>query len=249
MRYIEVCANSFESAAAAQAGGADRVELCSVLPVGGVTPSYGVIKSCKERLEIDINVLIRPRYGDFCYNIYEIEEMRRDIEFCGELGVNGVVIGCLSPNGEVDKRLCGELIGVARNYGLSVTFHRAIDRSADIYRALDDVMELGVERVLTSGGEMSAMEGAETLRNMVVQAAGRISIMAGAGIKPENVGYIIRETGVPEIHLSATSARKSEMQIANGPDFTPMSLGSDNIVTVTDAGIVREVVRIVKKPI
>ena len=242
VKSVEVCVNSFESAVAAQKGGADRVELCSVLPVGGVTPSYGMIRCCKDYLEgVDINVLIRPRSGDFCYNRYEIDEIRRDIEFCGELGLNGVVIGALTPDGNVDMKLCAELIDLARKYALSVTFHRAIDRAADIYRALDDVIELGADRILTSGGAVSAPDGCETLRNMVIQAAGRINIMAGAGIRPDNVGYLVQKTGVPEVHLSATVSRESQMRVVTGPDF-----GKDQVVTVTDTEVVRCVVNEVK---
>lgn len=244
---IEICANSFESALAAMEGGADRVELCSVLQVGGVTPSYGMIKSCKNELRnIEINVLIRPRYGDFCYNRYEVEEIKQDITLCADLGVNGVVIGALTPEGEVDMELCEELIELARSYNLSVTFHRAIDRAANIYRALDDIIKLGVDRVLTSGGEQSAIEGAITLFEMVIQAAGRVNIMAGSGITPKNVRRLVQESGVPEVHLSATSYRTSKAQHQNGPFFAPSALGGESIRTFTDSKIVREVVRLLR---
>lgn len=205
----ELCAASYESAQVAQREGVDRIELCSALPLGGVTPSYALIKRVKESLTIPINVLIRPREGDFCYSSEELEVMLEEIRLCGELGVEGVVVGALTERGEIDLQLSKALVDQARAVGLSVTYHRAIDRSKDIFEALETVLSLNVDRVLTSGGAASAFEGRQVLKEMVKRAEGRAIILAGAGVNSDNVTELISSTSVKELHFSATAPSSS----------------------------------------
>ncbi|GAB2687379.1 copper homeostasis protein CutC [Mucilaginibacter koreensis] len=215
MITLEVCANSVNSALAAQAGGAVRVELCNNLHEGGTTPSPGQIIVARQLLNIKQYVLIRPRGGDFLYGDIELEMMLADIEFCITAGCDGIVIGALNADGTINKEACRRLIEPALKAGLGVTFHRAFDMTADIYQALDDVIDLGCERVLTSGGKTTAMEGASVINHLVQQAAGRISIMPGGGISEHNVNSLVRFTGVNEVHASARTYRNSAMQYHN----------------------------------
>lgn len=207
---LEVCANSVMSALAAQEGGAQRVELCSVLGVGGVTPSYGAIRSARRALSIDLNVLLRPREGNFVYNEVEVYEVEEDIRACADLGVNGVVLGALDFMGNVDRSAMERWIRVAKDERLSVTFHRAIDVSRDVFQTLEEAIDLGCDCVLTSGGYGTAPEGVAVLRQMVQAARGRIVIMPGSGVNPENAAAIIRETGAGFIHSSARKNRPAE---------------------------------------
>lgn len=204
---LEIAANSLASALAAQEGGADRVELCENLGEGGCTPSYGTLAMARERLRIPLYVLIRPRAGDFRFDALERDTMLRDIELCVRLGCDGVVIGALDGNGDVDVALCRELVDAARPLG--VTFHRAIDVARDPQAALKAAIALGCERVLTSGAHATAMEGADVIAALVQRAAGRIGVMAGAGVTPENVRDLVQRSGVREVHASAKVLRTS----------------------------------------
>lgn len=215
-RRLEICAATIVSALNAQKAGADRIELCSVLAAGGVTPSCGTIRTAREKLNIDINVLIRPRPWDFVYNDAEAEEIIRDIEFCADMKVNGVVIGALTPEGEVDKYLTREWIRYAHKRGLSFTYHRAIDCSVDIMQATSDVMELGADRILSSGGCANAFDGKETLRRMVQIAGDRTIIMPGSGINPDNIAQIAEYTGARELHFSASAKHEPVMKQFGG---------------------------------
>ena len=213
---FEICCGSLQSALNAQEAGAHRVELCSALSLGGLTPSYGTIEMARKMVDIDINVLIRPRQGDFLYDSDEVAVMIRDIRTCASLGVQGVVIGALDPLGNIDMDCCRALVATARNYGLSVTFHRAIDRAYDIFTALDDAIVLGVDRILTSGGKPSAHEGVETIAKMNQIADGRVIIMPGAGINSGNIKEIISTTGVSEVHFSGSVTYDSPMLYRGG---------------------------------
>lgn len=206
---LEIAANSVASALAAQQGGADRVELCASLGEGGLTPSYATIAMARERLSIPAYVLIRPRAGDFLYNEIEIETMRRDIEACERLGCDGVVIGVLDADGNVAASACRELIHAAR--GLGVAFHRAFDLARAPARALEEIIALGCERVLTSGQRATAVEGAPLIRALIEQAAGRIVVMPGAGVDADNVAALRRSTGANEFHASAKHVLASRM--------------------------------------
>ncbi|GLQ45447.1 copper homeostasis protein CutC [Dyella lipolytica] len=209
---LEVAAGSLASALAAQEGGADRVELCGSLAEGGITPSCGVIALVRDRVRIPIYVLIRPRGGDFLYEDAEFEIMQRDIETCVHLGCDGVVIGALNADGSVDPR-CRELVSAAGTLG--VTFHRAFDASASLPRALDEAIAIGCERVLTSGGCANALQGSKVIAGLVQQAAGRITIMAGAGIRSTNLAEVVRRSGVDEVHGSARAVHRSLMRYRN----------------------------------
>ena len=190
---IEICAPSYESAIAAQRGGAARIELCSELDAGGVTPSYGLIQGVRAALTITVNVLVRPRSGDFLYSSYEVETVTRDIALCAQAGVQGVVVGALTADAKVDRTAAAEWLKEARRHGLSTTFHRAIDCADSIYDALEDVASLGYDRVLTSGGCPTAWEGRETIARMQAMMANHtgssrkpLIIMPGSGVNPTN---------------------------------------------------------------
>ncbi len=210
---IEVCADSVASAVSAERGGAARIELCSGLIDGGVTPSAGLIETTRAAVSLPLHVMIRPRGGDFCYDDSEFEAMRRDITLAKESSVNGIVFGILDVNGHVDVTRTRQLLDLARP--LSVTFHRAFDMTADLLRSLEDLCALGVDRVLTSGAEPTALEGGQTIARLVQQSRGRIAVMAGSGIKPENARRIVDETGVPEIHVGLRTSLPSPMRFHN----------------------------------
>jgi copper homeostasis protein len=206
---LEVAANSVASACAAQAGGAGRVELCAALEAGGLTPSWASIALARERLRIPLYVLIRPRAGDFLYDELECATMQRDIEACAALGCDGVVLGALDANGDVDVVRCRALMAAAG--GMGVTFHRAFDLARDPREALEAVVALGCERVLSSGGQASATEGAALIRERVAQAAGRVSVMPGAGVNAGNLAALATATGAREFHASAKRRLPSGM--------------------------------------
>jgi copper homeostasis protein len=212
---LEVCANSVQSAIAAQKGGAHRVELCDNLHEGGTTPSYGQILNTLKRLEIPVHVLIRPRPGDFLYSDCEFDVMKSDIEICAQLGCRAIVTGLLNADGTVDKPRCAELVQLAKQNGLKTTFHRAFDLCADMFQALDEIIELGFDCILTSGGKTTAIEGASKIAQLIQRAAGRICIMPGGGISEYNAADIVNFTGATEIHSSARVRRKSAMQYHN----------------------------------
>jgi copper homeostasis protein len=204
MTTIEVCAEGLEAALAAGDGGADRVELCSHRDAGGVTPSIGAVAVACDRLAIPVHVLIRPRAGDFAYSLAERDEMRRDIAAAREAGAAGVVLGVLNPDGTIDARAVARLVAEARP--LSVTFHKAFDAAPDLAAALDALIDLGVERVLTSGGRPTAREGAPTLAALVARSAGRIAVLAGGAIARADVPALL-ESGLDELHVGSAACR------------------------------------------
>jgi len=208
---LEIAANSLASALAAQDGGADRVELCENLGEGGCTPSYGTLAMARDRLRIALYVLVRPRAGDFLYDTLERDTMLRDIGMCVRLGCDGIVIGALDAQGDVDIALCRDLIAAAGSLG--ITFHRAIDVARDPRDALEAAIGLGCERVLTSGAHANAIEGSADIATLVQRASGRIGVMAGAGITPANVRDLVQRTGVREVHASAKALRESAMRL------------------------------------
>lgn len=214
---LEMCVDSVESASAAQQGGARRVELCDNLVEGGTTPSAGAIALARQHLAIDLNVIIRPRGGDFCYTGVEFEVMKVDIEQAKQLGANGVVIGLLNPDGSIDAGRAAALVDLARP--LSVTFHRAFDMSRDPYQALEELIQLGLDRVLTSGQETSVLEGLDLITDLVKQAAGRIIIMPGGGVTERNIHKIVAQSGVTEIHVASMESLDSPMQYRNRRAF------------------------------
>ncbi len=206
---LEICIDSVEGAIAAQTGGAQRVELCDNLLEGGTTPSAGMLALTRQQIDIDLHVIIRPRGGDFCYSALEFAVMAHDIAHAKGLGANGVVIGLLNPDGTIDKPRTATLIELARP--LSVTFHRAFDMAADPQQALEDLIDLGVDRLLTSGQESSALEGLDLITVLVQQAKGRIIIMPGGGVNARNLTKIVQQSGVSEVHMTARSTVESAM--------------------------------------
>ena len=213
MAILEICAGSVASAVAARDGGAQRIELCAALEVGGVTPSAGLIAEARKVEGLVLNVIIRPRGGDFLYDDYEIACMEEDIRTCKSLGVDGVVIGALTANGDIDTATCKRLIKVAD--GMSVTFHRAFDMCRNPQKALEELIALGCHRVLTSGQAPTAEAGIELLSKLVEQADGRIIIMPGCGVNSNNAAYILKTTGANEIHASARKSVGSGMIYRN----------------------------------
>jgi len=221
---IEVCVDSVQSALAAQNGGADRIELCQALGEGGLTPSAGLLAVVRERLHLPIAVMIRPRGADFCCSDTEFEVMQRELQFARQAGANMLVFGLLSPDGSIDVARMRELIALARP--LPVTFHRAFDMVRDAEAALEDLIGLGVERVLTSGLERTVVEGLDVIVALMKQARGRITVMPGGGINERNLPRILAATAVKEFHVSASATQESAMtfrnpRVAMGRTFGP----------------------------
>mgnify|MGYP003945373259 CR=1 FL=1 len=239
MIQMEVCANSVASAMAAQEGGAIRVELCENLKDGGTTPSYAQIKLTKELLKIKLYPIIRPRGGDFLYSDLEFNLMKTDIEICKSLNCDGVVFGILKSDGSVDKERCALLIALAKP--MKVTFHRAFDRCNDMEKALEDIIEIGCERILSSGGKVNALEGANKLKKLIKLAAGRISIMPGAGLRENNVAEIISITGATEFHATAKKMVSSEMNFKNN-EVGIGTVADEYGYELTDAKIVKSLI-------
>ena len=248
MKYqIEICANSTESAIQAQKGGANRVELCAGIPEGGTTPSHGEIYTAASKLtKTALHVIIRPRGGDFCYTPAELQIMAIDIDMAKDLGADGFVFGCLTPEGDVDIKAMKKLMKVAK--GRSVTFHRAFDMCRDPFQALEDIIALGCDRILTSGQQPTALEGIPLIRKLIEQARGRIIIMPGCGINPDNIRLIAETTGATEFHFSGRKQVDSPMQFRN----SQVSMGGTVHINeysrmVTDPEVVKAAIRALKE--
>jgi copper homeostasis protein len=240
---IEACVDSVESAVAAEHGGAKRVELCAALLEGGLTPSAGAIGLARDRIEIGLNVIIRPRGGDFLYTEAEHEAMLRDVDTAKRLGADGVVIGALTPDGEVDVSRTRELAERARP--LHVTFHRAFDMSRDPLAALETLVALGCDRILTSGQEESAMAGLDVLRELVRIASDRIVVMPGGNIHEGNVEKIAKETGAKELHVTGFADADSGMRFRNPRVYMGGLLRPPEYTrSVTDPERIRALVRL-----
>jgi copper homeostasis protein len=219
---IEIVVYNIESALRAQEGGADRIEVCDNPGEGGTTPSFGTIESIRQNVNMDVFVMIRPRGGDFHYSNYEFHCMRRDIDQCQKLSADGVVLGIVNADGTLDKKRCKELIDRARP--MKVTCHRAFDMTRDPFEALEDCIDVGFDRILTSGHQATASKGTALLAELIKKANGRIVIMPGAGVNEETVEKIVTDTGAKEIHFSATAFRESAMQYRN---LSIAGMGSD----------------------
>ena len=214
MNYkLEIIGFNIESCIAAQEAGANRIELCAGPGEGGTTPSYAFIKEAREKLDIDLYVMIRPGGGDFLYSDDDFEIMKNDVAICKQLGCDGIVTGILTADGKVDKKRCKELIELA--YPLEATFHRAFDRVADPFEALEDIIELGFERILTSGLKPKAIDALELLSQLIKQSDDRIIIMPGSGVTAGNIITIAENTGAKELHSSASFVKQSEMLFQN----------------------------------
>ncbi|PKG37581.1 copper homeostasis protein CutC [Psychromonas sp. Urea-02u-13] len=238
MINVEVCIDNIESLFTAQNAGANRIELCSSLALGGLTPSVGLITQVMKYTKIPVYTMIRPRDGDFLYSSDEIEMMLAEIHAVQKLGVQGVVFGLLNEQAQIESDALQTLMNASK--GLGVTFHRAIDCCVDAELAIDTILSAGCERVLTSGLMSTAELGADYIKAMVEQSSGRLSIMAGAGISANNVAGIVRMSGVQEVHLSGKVSRSSQMKIIENcgylPEFMKINVtGGDKIEAVKQA--------------
>ncbi len=233
---LEVIGFNIESCAIAQVAGAHRIELCANPYDGGTTASYGFIKAARELLTIQLFPIIRPRGGDFLYSDAEFEIMKTDVQHCKNLGCDGVVIGMLQADGSVDMVRCKQLVALA--YPLGVTFHRAFDRTNDPFRALEDIISVGCERILTSGQKPTAIEATELIAKLVELADSRIIIMPGSGIRSENILEVAEKTGATEFHTSAriSIASKMECIIESMQEFLT--------AVVTDGNEVRKIIHL-----
>lgn len=205
MISLEIAANSWQSCLNASLGGADRIELFENLPDGGCTPSPGIIKR-STMLSIPVYVMIRPRGGDFCYSASEIDIMMEDIDYCKSVKVTGIVFGILDKNGQINTSVCKELLN---HWNGPATFHRAIDRSANIFESTKKIIDLGFERILSSGGELNVINGLDTLKALQTQFGQSIVIMPGAGVTPNNARKIVEYTGCKEIHATCKTTKTS----------------------------------------
>ena len=211
MKYIiEIATSDFLTTKSAVEGGADRIELCANLAEGGTTPSYAHIKKCREAFNIALFPIIRPRGGDFLYTKDEFEIMKNDIKLCKELGCEGIVIGLLNMDGTIDMTRTSELIELA--YPLEVTFHRAFDRCKDPFAALEELIEIGCQRILTSGQKPTVSEGVDLLAELNKKADDRIVILPGSGVRKDNIKMLAEKTGCIEFHSSLRGKTKSPMQ-------------------------------------
>lgn len=210
---FEVCVDSVESAVAAEQGGADRIELCSDLLEGGLTPSCGMLRTVREAVRLSVMAMIRPRGGDFCYSDAEFRVMQQDLQTARENGADGLVFGLLEPEGTIDRRRTEALVALARP--LPVTFHRAFDVTRDPFEALEALVALGIDRLLTSGQEATVWEGVDLIAELVRRADGRIMIMPGGGITDRTIGKIITATGVTEVHFGCGVAVEGPMAYRN----------------------------------
>ncbi|ESO94969.1 hypothetical protein LOTGIDRAFT_117637 [Lottia gigantea] len=238
---MEVCIDSVASARNAELGGAEKVELCANLMEGGTTPTLGMLKIIKQNIKIPVFVMIRPRGGDFLYDDDEFEVMKQDIIEFKKVKADGFVFGILKIDGTVDVERCAELLGMIRPF--PATFHRAIDMCMKPLIELDDIIKLGFERVLTSGGAQTALDGAPLIREMVSKAAARIIVMPGGGINSNNIDRILLQTGAKEFHCSARSSSSSLMNhrkegISMGASLSPPEF----TVKVTDSKKVQQLV-------
>ncbi len=239
---IEVCIEGVDGLLAAQAAGANRVELCASLLEGGLTPSFGVIQEALRHSQIPVHVIVRPRGGDFLYTDIEHAAMRADVQACRAAGVHGVVIGCLIADGQVDVARTRKLVELARP--MSVTFHRAFDMTRDPAEALDALIHCGVDRVLTSGQRETAIEGMDTLRRINEQASDRIIVMGCGALAPDNIAAVRRAANLRELHFAALHNKPSGMCYRN-PHVGMGGSGRDREYTntVTDPILVRETIQ------
>jgi copper homeostasis protein len=232
-KILEVCVDSVQAAIAAQQGGADRVELCANLLEGGTTPSAGSIRHARRSIDIGLQVMIRPRGGDFCYSEIEFEVMKLDVEVARGAGANGVVIGILTVDGSVDEARTRALIELARP--MNVTFHRAFDMARDPYQTIETLIGLSVDRILTSGQESSALEGLDLISELARRAGDRIIIMPGGGITEGNFRKIVERSGAGELHVAAHSMVEGPMKFRNARCFMGGELRPPEFsVSVTD---------------
>ncbi|MBN2900178.1 MAG: copper homeostasis protein CutC [Clostridia bacterium] len=244
---LEICTDTLASSITAEKAGADRIELCADLCVGGTTPSAGLIKNVMEKLTIPVAVMIRPRSGDFCYNAEELETMKYDIDFAKSCGAEGVVLGVLTPEGEIDEEVMAMLIERARP--MAVVCHRAFDMTKEPKRSLEILIKLGVNRLLTSGFANKSIEGVDTLKTLSELAAGRIDIIAGSGVNIDNIPTLMSNTSILQYHLSGKRPLDSKM-IFRKDNISMGSASGDNEYQLEEAHFetITAVADLLKKP-
>lgn len=230
---LEVCANSYQSAKNAEIAGATRIELCSELSVGGITPSYGLLKQVVENTSLQVFVLVRPRSGNFTYSDTEFEIIKKDIEICKELGCHGIVSGILNADNTIDIKRTKELVELSKP--LPFTFHRAFDCVPNPKESLRQLIDLGIERVLTSGQQSSAEKGIDLLKELHKISNNNITILAGGGINAENT-IKFKEIGLEEIHASASSVVKNDVS----------KTVFDTVETVSDVEKIKAILKVIK---
>jgi len=213
-RYIlEIATSDFETTRSAVEGGADRIELCANLNEGGTTPSYGTIYQCRERFDVLLYPIIRPRGGDFLFTSDEYEVMLHDAKLCKQLGCDGIVIGLLNEDGTIDVKRTAAIIQIA--YPMGVTFHRAFDRCRDAFEALEQLVQIGCERILTSGQQPTVNEGMDLITQLNKAADHRIAIMPGSGVRKDNIRSLADKTGCTEFHSSLRGKKQSSMDFVH----------------------------------
>jgi copper homeostasis protein len=235
MNYkLEICSFNLSSALIAQQAGAQRVELCASPDEGGTTPSQGVITTAREHLQIELYPIIRPRGGDFLYSEEEFAVMLKEVAFCKQVGCNGVVIGLLKADGTVDKKRSAKLVEAA--WPLEVTFHRAFDWAINPFEAMEDIIDIGCERILTSGQRPTALEGAAMINELVRQADDRILIMPGSGIRASNMVEMVQKTDAPEYHTSA------RIRVPGAMEYSNIAMHEEQLVTMADKKEIENIV-------
>lgn len=243
--HLEVCVDTIESIQTAIDAGATRIELCSALSLGGLTPSAGMMQLAKQIASVPVYAMIRPRQGDFFFNEQELDIMLADIEAAKSAKLDGIVIGVLTADGQIDLNIGRQLI--ERADGMGITFHRAIDQCQDPFKALEDIISLGCERILTSGLCRTAEAGIETISKLQQQANGRIQIMPGSGVNANNAGLIIEQTQVREIHMSGKTYRPSQMSFIARDAQMGVSNVSDDQIPVTSFEAVNAVKKVLDR--
>ena len=243
---VEACVDSLESALAAEHGGAGRLELCAALHDGGTTPSAGTIECVAERARIPVVVLVRSRGGSFVHSDDEVRVMERDVRHAVAHGAQGIAIGLLERDGTIDVAGMRRLIDASA--GVPVVFHRAFDRTPDLFGSLDALIELGVARVLTSGGARSAYDGRDVLARLVAHAARRVTILAGGGIREENVAAVVEASGVDEVHVRPTQPMRAVVQTPATFSLRKPLPADDDAWEEVDSGRIREIVRLANRP-
>lgn len=245
-KYIlEICVDSVESAIAAEKGGATRLELCQNLIIGGTTPSPKLFEVVRRAVEIPVHVLIRPRFGDFCYSKYEMEQIKEEIKMFRELGANGIVIGILTPDGSIDRDRMERLL--EERGDMSVTLHRAFDVCPNPLKSLQIAKDLGIQTILTSGQKDSCVEGADLLRELQKESQGEIQIQAGGGVTPENLETLFYQTGIRAWHMSAKARIESRMKYRNPDVHMGIADISEYILFQTSEEKVRQAAEILKR--
>ncbi len=236
---IEIATSDFLTTRSAVEGGADRIELCANLAEGGTTPSMGQIRQCRESFSVSLYPIIRPRGGDFLYTDEEFNIMLHDIKLCKQLGCDGVVLGLLQKDGTVDRKRTAILVDAA--YPLGVTFHRAFDRCLDPIAAMEELIEIGCERILTSGQRLTAPEGVELIAELNRIADTRIIIMPGSGVRKENIKILAEQTGCTEMHSSLRGKSRSQMEFIHPAFANSEESYSQNAINPDD---VRELIQV-----